>query len=58
MYTPSFLRTPVEPERAPRRDESQPIRIVPMPVPVVCPPPPAASTQSPSRNRRRRRQHP
>ncbi len=42
MYTPSMLRTPA-PRRAPRRDDTQPGRIVPTPVPVVCPPPPPAS---------------
>ncbi|HXU68097.1 MAG TPA: serine/threonine-protein kinase [Polyangia bacterium] len=45
MYTPSFLREPIEPKRAPRRDESQPIRIVPTPVPVVCPPPAVSSPE-------------
>ena len=47
MYTPSVLRLPVAPKRAPRRDESQPIRIVPTPVPVVCPPPAAAPQAQP-----------
>jgi serine/threonine protein kinase len=44
MYTPSLLRTPA-PRRAPRRDDTQPIRIVPTPVPVVCPPPPPPASQ-------------
>ena len=39
MYTPSFTRrTPVPPPSR-RADDTQPFRIVPTPVPVVCPPP-------------------
>jgi serine/threonine-protein kinase len=39
MYMPA-ARTPTPMTRpaAPRRDDTQPIRIVPMPVPTVCPP--------------------
>ena len=48
MYTPATSRrAPAATSRtAPRRDESQPIRVVPIAVPTVCPPtasPPAAA---------------
>jgi hypothetical protein len=45
MYTPTFSRrTPSAVSGASaRRDESQPIRIVPVPVPTVCPPAAAAA---------------
>jgi hypothetical protein len=48
MYTPSWSRTPVPPKREPRRadEPTQPIRVVPTPVPVVCPPPAAPVPQS------------
>jgi hypothetical protein len=39
MYTPSFTRRTPVPPPARRADDTQPFRIVPTPVPVVCPPP-------------------
>ena len=39
MHVATSTRTPTPLSRPqPRRDETQPIRIVPMPVPAVCPP--------------------
>jgi serine/threonine-protein kinase len=46
MHLATSTRTPTPQSRAqPRRDESQPIRIVPMPVPAVCPPAALATPQ-------------
>ncbi len=45
MYTPSFVRRtpPVLSGTSPRRDDTQPIRIAPVPLATVCPPAAAAA---------------
>jgi serine/threonine protein kinase len=58
MYMPAPARTPAPATKpAPRRDETQPIRIVPIPVPTVCPPAaapapaPEPAVEAPVKNR-------